>query len=89
MWNIYDELTSDGMTIIMATLFPDHTFLVADSVVILNKGRISQIGVRDDVVTEENLRSAYGVDVRVVCAGETVERKVCFLALRSIVNRKS
>ena len=58
MWNIYDELTSDGMTIIMATLFPDHTFLVADSVVILNKGRISQIGVRDDVVTEENLRSA-------------------------------
>jgi iron complex transport system ATP-binding protein len=83
------QLTSDGMTIIMATHFPDHTFLVADSVVILNRGQISHIGSPDDVITEENLRSAYGADVRVVCAGETVERKVCFPALRSIVNRNS
>ncbi len=76
------RLTLDGMTIIMATHFPDHTFLVADSVVILNKGKISQIGAPDDVITEENLRSAYGVEVRVVSAGESVERKVCFPALQ-------
>jgi len=83
------RLTSDGMTIIMATHFPDHAFLVADSVVILNKGQISQIGAPDDVITEENLKSAYGVDVRVVSAGEAVERKVCFPALRTYTNRNS
>jgi iron complex transport system ATP-binding protein len=79
---VIKELTSDGMTIVMASHFPDHAFLVADTAAILNRGRIAEIGAPDDVVTEDNLKSAYGVDVRVVCTGETVERKVCFPALK-------
>ena len=79
---VIKELTSDGMTIIMASHFPDHAFLVAHTVAILNKGKIVELGAPDDVITEENLRSTYGVEVRVVCAGEPVERKVCFPALK-------
>jgi iron complex transport system ATP-binding protein len=77
------ELVADGMTIVMATHFPDHAFLVADSVAILNKGCIVQVGTPNEVITEQNLKSAYGVDVRVVHVGEGVERKVCFPVLKT------
>ena len=42
-----------------------------------------QIGNRDEVITEENLRMAYGVDVRVVREGNAVDRKVCFPVIHS------
>jgi ABC-type cobalamin/Fe3+-siderophores transport system ATPase subunit len=80
---VIKQLTSDGMTIIMASHFPDHAFLVADTAAILNRGQIAEIGAPDEVITEENLKSAYGVDVRVVCTGEPVERKVCFPSLKN------
>jgi iron complex transport system ATP-binding protein len=76
------QLAAEGMTIIMASHFPDHAFLVANLVAILNNGRICQIGGPDEVITEENLRSAYGTDVRVVREGEVVGRKVCFPVLK-------
>jgi iron complex transport system ATP-binding protein len=78
---VISALAAEGMTIIMASHFPDHAFLVSDTVAILNKGQILQSGTPDEVVTEGNLKSAYGVDVRVACAGEAVERKICFPVL--------
>jgi iron complex transport system ATP-binding protein len=76
------QLAAEGMTVIMASHFPDHAFLVANLVAILNNGRICQIGKPDDVITEENLKAAYGTDVRVVREGKVVERKVCFPVLK-------
>ena len=75
------DLAAAGMTIIMASHFPDHAFLVAGVVAILNKGQIRQIGTPDEVITEENLKLAYGTDVRVAREGDAVERKVCFPVL--------
>jgi hypothetical protein len=46
-WNPYEAalgLAAEGMTIIMASHFPDHALLVANLVAILNKGQIRQIG---------------------------------------------
>jgi iron complex transport system ATP-binding protein len=79
--HVIRDLTSRGMTIIMASHSPDHAFLVANVVAILNSGRISRIGDPEAVITEQNLRMAYGVDVRVARAGEAVERRVCFPVL--------
>ena len=81
-------LAADGMTIIMASHFPDHAFLVANAVAILHKGRIVQIGTPDAVITEENMKTTYGIDVRIVWAGEGLERKVCFPSLKSQVHDK-
>ena len=80
---VIKNLATAGMTIIMASHFPDHAFLVANVVAILNNGRICQIGNPDEVITEENLRMAYGVDVRVVREGNVVDRKVCFPVIHS------
>jgi iron complex transport system ATP-binding protein len=76
---VIKDLSTAGMTIIMASHSPDHAFLIANVAAILNNGGISQIGAPDTVITEERLRLAYGVDVQVVCAGG---RKVCFPALK-------
>jgi iron complex transport system ATP-binding protein len=67
---VIKNLAQQGMTILMASHFPDHAFLVANVVAILNNGRISKIGQPDAVITEENMKATYGVDVRIVSAGE-------------------
>ncbi len=80
---VIKDLSDDGMTIVMASHFPDHAFLVAGVVAILNNGRIAHVGTPDEVITEKNLQSTYGVDVRVVQLEEGGMRKACFPALRS------
>ena len=79
---VIKDLSEDGMTIVMASHFPDHAFLVANTVAILNNGRIAQAGLPDEVITEENMKATYGVDVRVVQLEEGGLRKVCIPALR-------
>jgi iron complex transport system ATP-binding protein len=73
---------NDGMTIVMASHFPDHAFLVADVVAILNKGEIAAMGKPDAVITDQSLKATYGVDVRVVQQEDGGVRKVCFPKLR-------
>lgn len=75
------DLALRGMTIIMASHFPDHAFIVADMVAILNQGRISCMGTPEMVITEENMKATYGVDVRIVEAGGGLRRKVCVPSL--------
>ena len=82
---VIKDLASDGMTIVMASHFPDHAFLVANVVAILNKGRIAQVGTPDEVMTDSNLQATYGVDVRVVQLEEGGLRKACFPALGNSV----
>ena len=78
---VIKQLAEDGMTIIMASHFPDHAFLVANRVAILKEGHVGDIGDPEKVITEESLRSTYGVDVRVVSLGDGVYRKACFVTL--------
>ena len=77
------DLAQSGMTIVMASHFPDHAFLVAGVVAILNNGRIAAIGSPDEVITEENMKTTYGVDVQIVDLPDGVARKACFPHLRA------
>jgi ABC-type cobalamin/Fe3+-siderophores transport system ATPase subunit len=75
------ELASGGITILMATHFPDHALMVANRTAILNNGSITHEGPPDKVITSENMRVAYGTEVRVLEIGESVDRKACFPVL--------
>ena len=79
------DLAQDGMTIIMATHFPDHAFLVAGVVAILNNGRISMMGSPDEVITEANMKATYGIDVQIVRLEDGTARKACFPTLKAQV----
>lgn len=60
-----NSLAEKGIGIIMTTHFPDHAFQCRSKVVLLQRGKSFLFGNARDIVTEKNLESAYGVDVKV------------------------
>jgi len=78
---VVKSLADAGMGIIMATHFPDHAFIAATEAAIMNRGGLSKKGPPEAVITDENMREAYGVDVKVLHVGEGVDRKACFPSL--------
>ena len=72
---IIDNLAKSGLSIIMSSHFPDHAFLSSTKVAIMKDRKFIDFGTPDDVVTEDNLRKAYSIDVRLMELAD--ERKVC------------
>lgn len=73
---IIDRLARNGLSVIMSSHFPDHAFLTSDNVAIMQHGSFMAYGLAKDVVTEENLKQTYGVDVSITYSHD-VERHVC------------
>lgn len=78
---VVKSLAESGIAVIMATHFPDHAFIAATEVAIMNCGGLSRKGSPETVITDENMREAYGVEVKVLHVGEGIDRKACFPAL--------
>ncbi|WP_405291271.1 ABC transporter ATP-binding protein [Methanobrevibacter sp.] len=72
---IIDNLAKSGLSIIMSSHFPDHAFLSSTKVAIMKDKRFIDFGTPDDVVTEENLKKAYSIDVKLIELDD--KRKVC------------
>lgn len=72
---IVDNLAKAGISVIMSSHFPDHTFLSSNKVAIMKDGEFVDFGSPDEVVNEENLRKAYSIDVKLVELEDN--RKVC------------
>lgn len=72
---IINNLAKSGLSIIMSSHFPDHAFLSSTKVAIMKDKRFIDFGTPDDVVTEENLRKAYSIDVKLIELDD--KRKVC------------
>lgn len=72
-----NKLARTGLGVIMTSHFPDHAFLCSSKVALLQRNNIFTVGTVEEVVTEENLKSAYGVDVKIISTingqGETIK----------------
>jgi iron complex transport system ATP-binding protein len=79
---IVNRLAQDGITILMASHFPDHAFLTAHQVGILKHGRLMSLGNPDDTLCEDVLFDTYGIHIRVVTMAEGINRKICIPVLR-------
>lgn len=60
------ELAKRGYAIIMTTHSPDHAFLCESKVVLLERDAPMIFGRAIDVITEKNMKQAYGVRIKVV-----------------------
>jgi iron complex transport system ATP-binding protein len=58
------KLAEKGIGIVMTSHVPDHAFLCSSRVALLKKDGF-EIGAPDDIVTEENLKAVYGVNVKI------------------------
>ena len=74
--SMIEDLAKRGYSIVMTSHFPDHSFLVSNKVGVMQGQSFIDIGAANDVVTEENMRSTYGLDVKIVFI-EEAGRKVC------------
>jgi iron complex transport system ATP-binding protein len=78
---VVNNLASSGLAVVMASHFPDHAFMVATDVAILNHRCLSVIGTPHEVLTDKSLKETYGIKVRVLHVGQGVDRMACFPAL--------
>ncbi len=72
---VINKLSENGLSVIMTSHFPDHAFLSSNKVAIMNRGTIMDIGTPESVITEDNMRNAYGIDVKILEVSE--HRKAC------------
>ncbi len=72
---IIDNLAKTGLSIIMSSHFPDHAFLSSTKVAIMKDKKFIDFGTPDEVVTEDNLKKAYSIDVKLIELDN--KRKVC------------
>jgi iron complex transport system ATP-binding protein len=77
MLNLLRGLANDGVAVIMTSHNPDHTFLIADRVLLMGKRRRPCIGLPSEILTEATLSDIYGCTIRIVRSGE---RMLCFVA---------
>jgi iron complex transport system ATP-binding protein len=59
------KLSRKGLGVIMTSHFPDHVFLCSAKVALLKSDHQFIVGSVDEVITEENLKVAYGIDVKI------------------------
>jgi hypothetical protein len=60
------ELSASGRTVLFSTHDPNEASMVADMVVVLDEGRMLDIGVPGDVITKDILQTIYKTDVNLV-----------------------
>lgn len=73
------ELRKQAVGVLMSTHLPDHAFMLASNVVVMDRGLLYRYGEPDKTLTPETLKKIYGVDVQVFDTPQdgTYTRKVC------------
>lgn len=70
------ELAREGYTVIQTTHNPEQSYLYSDKILALQNGRVLTWGTPGQVLTEETMKTLYGVDVDVLSLFEDRAR-VC------------
>lgn len=60
------SLAEEGYTVIQTTHHPEQSYMYSDRILAIQKGRVLTEGKPKDVLTEQNIRALYGVDVEIV-----------------------
>ena len=83
---LIENLSKKGLAIIMSSHFPDHTFLGSNKVAIMKNKMFIALGNPFDVVTKENLKKAYDIDIELIEVSKS--RRVC-VPLRNDISQES
>jgi iron complex transport system ATP-binding protein len=67
------RLTADGKNIVLVTHLLNEIPPEIDRVILLREGKIVADGAKTDVLTEQNLRKTYDVDLRLAKVGHAAE----------------
>ncbi len=73
--DIISKFAEDGLSVVMTSHFPDHAFISSNKVAIMKDRRFMAIGRPEEVINEQNMEKAYGIQVEIVDIGH--DRKIC------------
>lgn len=73
--DIISKFAEDGLSVVMTSHFPDHAFISSNKVAIMKDRRFMAIGRPEEVINEQNMEKAYGIQVEIVDIG--YDRKIC------------
>ena len=59
-------LTREGYTVIQTTHHPEQSYMFSDRILAIQNGRILALSTPAEVLTKENMRTLYGVDVDII-----------------------
>jgi iron complex transport system ATP-binding protein len=59
------KLARSGLSVVMTSHFPDHALAYSGQIALMNQGAFIAQGQPDEIVTEENLKQTYGIDVKI------------------------
>jgi iron complex transport system ATP-binding protein len=82
-----NRLARRGLSVLMSSHLPNHALLYSSRVVMMQEGGILAMGRPDEVISEENLRQIYGIDVKIFSGsdGKGQERiKFCMPSIKEI-----
>ncbi len=82
-----DRLAESGMSIIMTSHLPNHALLYSSRVALMHSGRFIAIGSPETVIDEANMKTTYGIDVKILAVNEGKEDntfKFCIPATNSM-----
>lgn len=60
------ELAALGYAVVMITHNPDHAFMTGANVALFTKAQPMKFGSAFDIITRENIKDAYGINVKLV-----------------------
>jgi len=74
-----EKLARRNLAVVMSSHFPSHAFLYSDKVLLFNAGQVLKMGDPQEIVTEQNLKKLYGIDVEImdVVTRNNKEVKIC------------
>lgn len=73
------KLARRDLAVIMSSHFPSHAFLYSHKVLLFNGGQVLKMGEPGEIVTEQNLKKLYGIDVEImdVVTRNNKEVRIC------------
>ncbi len=74
--SLVENLAKSGFSIIMTSHFPDNAFLISTKVGLLKGQSFIDMGPANQTITEENMKRAFGMDVKIVFI-EQANRSIC------------
>ena len=67
---VLKEVTSEYKTVILSSHNPNHALFLNANVILIDKGRIKEVGSADDLINVEKLKQVYGENV---CVSKDLE----------------
>lgn len=69
---IVNQLATNGMAVLMTSHLPDQALWFSHRVALMHGGKFLAVGKPDEVMTEDNLRNTYDIDVQIAAVTDTL-----------------